>query len=81
MFSKVILTVVAGCFTAFVVMQNLTSIQLRLFTMDVTVPLAAVIGCFLGVGFFVGLLWRSMPHFHRGKNQVPLIRADMRVFR
>ncbi len=81
MLFKMTLTVIAGVFTLFVAIQNMTFLNLRLFRTDVSVPFIVLIGVFLMIGFFVGLLWRNGPHFHRGRNQVPLIRADMKVCR
>jgi len=81
MLFKIMFTVVAGMFTLFVALQNMTFLNLRFLGTDVAVPLIALIGSFQLIGFLVGLLWRNGPHFRRGKNQVPLIRADMRVAR
>ena len=81
MLLKIVFMAIAGVSTLGIVLQNMISVKLKFFILNVSVPLMLLIAGYLMLGFFIGLFWRNTPHFHRGKNQVPLIRADMRVCR
>ncbi len=81
MFFKILLSMIAAGSAVFVGMQNDALVQIKVFSADFSAPVSAVISFFLGMGFVIGLIWRVVPHFHKDKHQVALIRSDMRVSR
>ncbi len=79
MYFKMFLTVIAVSAAALIAWQNMAVIQIKFFSRNISLSPAVLIFCFLIVGFGVGLLWRNLPRFRRGKKKVPLIRVDLRV--
>ncbi len=80
MFFKVMLTVATLGFVTLIALQNRSAVDIRLFMIDLSVPVAVIICCFLFLGFGIGLIWRGLNKEQTSeiKKQVPII-ADLRV--
>jgi len=82
MFFKVIFTIIALGFSAFIALQSKATVDIRILSNDISIPVAVLVCCFLMLGFGIGVIWRKFPKETQVKvqnNQVPII-TNLKVY-
>lgn len=75
MFLKVIFTIVALAFAVLIALKSKTAVDVQILSKELSIPVAAMVCCFLILGVVIGVIWRrSRKSTHvKVPNQVPII--------